>query len=107
MTGTSCSLPSSKDPASPALTHIRSVKRRRQGRNRATSVRSASETAAAPSNRELVRSNLGSFVDHLFKYHYPCDHEDLPSTIGWGGAPRRAAEMPSILGGDQLAVRGL
>src|SRR5829696_2004318 len=89
MTGTSCSLPSSKEEDSPELTHMRSVKRRRQGVNRATSARSASETAAAPSNRELLRSNLGSFVDHLFKYHYPCDHEHLPATRDWGGASTR------------------
>ena len=85
MTGTSCSLPSSKEDP-PELTHIRSAYKRRQGVNRATSARSASETAAAPCNVEPVRSNLGSFVDHLFKYHYPCDHEQLGATTHWGRA---------------------
>src|SRR3954470_21496518 len=86
MTGTSCSLPSSNEEDPPELTHIFSAYRRRHGVNRATSARSTSETAAAPCNMEPVRSNLGSFVDHLFKYHYPCDHERLGATTGWGGA---------------------
>src|SRR3954471_10651208 len=89
MTGTSCSLPSSKEEP-PELTHIRSAYKRRQGVNRATSGRSASETEAAPCNVEPVRSNLGSFVDHLFKYHYPCDHEGLGATTHWGGASKPA-----------------
>src|SRR5438445_8597777 len=85
MTGTSCSLPSSNED-SPELTHIRSVYKRRQGVNRATSVRGASETAAAPCNVEPVRSNLGSFVDHLFKYHHRSDHAPSHTTRGWGRA---------------------
>jgi len=113
MTGTSCSLPSSKEDDSPELTHIFSVNKRRHGVNRATSVCPVSETAAAPSNMLPVRSNLGSFVDHLFKYHYPCDHEDLPATRDWGGAAARPAEKPknrgdlSVATAPKAAIRGI
>src|SRR6188474_200351 len=98
MTGTSCSCPCSNDDEdSPELTHIRSAYRRRQGVNRATSARSTSETAAAMLKLLRVRSNLGSFVDPLFRDHHGSDHTERSTTTRWGRAGAAQAPCGKIL----------